>query len=105
MKHCLVCRQNVGPLCCPVEAEYCPNLGEQLHIGVDIGSKDVTVVVITSPTDEPGEPAFTVQEVITFEQLDKDCQHLKPSSYFQPTNWKECSPCSPWTPYDSTWIE
>lgn len=102
MKHCLVCRQNVGPLCCPVEAEYCPNLGEQLHIGVDIGNKDVTVVVITSRTDELEEPVSTVQEVITFERLDKDCQHLKPSNYFRPTSSRECFP---WTPYDSTWIE
>lgn len=102
MKHCLLCRQTVGPAHCPVEVEHCPNRFEHKHIGVDIGSKDATAVAIISPTGELVGLASTEQEAITFERLDKELAHLKPSSYFRRTNSKECSP---WTPYDSTWIE
>lgn len=83
MKTCIICLRSADYEC---GIEVCPNRCEHKHIGVGIGSNDATAVAIISPTGELEELATSEQEAITFEQLDRDCQHLKPSCYFRRTN-------------------
>lgn len=61
MKTCIICLHDAQHEC---GIEVCPNRSEHKHIGVDIGSRDATVVATISPTGELEGLVTSEREVI-----------------------------------------